>query len=154
MTAFGTIGTRTKGKAQARLGAMIGGLALLAIALLVMGCEADDDGADLVLVDGQVVTVDDAQPEAEAVAVTDGEIRAVGTTDEIDEYIGGATEVVDLDGRLTIPGFIEGHGHFTGIGDAEMQLDLLNVSSWQTIVDMVAEAAEEADDGEVIRGRG
>ena len=133
----------------------MGGIFALAVAMVFMGCEVEEDNAaDLVLTDGQVVTVDDAQPEAEAVAITGSEIVDVGTTDEMDAYIGNNTEVVDLDGRLTIPGFIEGHGHFTGIGDAELQLGLLNVSSWQAIVDMVAEAAEEADEGEVIRGRG
>ena len=61
---------------------------------------------DLVLRNGHIVTVDSTLPEAQAVAVRGYEIIAVGTDDEIDAYIGEETEVVDLNGRLAVPGFI------------------------------------------------
>ena len=73
-------------------------------------------GVVLVLLNGKVVTVDEALPEAEAVAVQGDRIVAVGSNAEIEELIGPETRVEDLDGRLAIPGFIESHGHFVSLG--------------------------------------
>jgi predicted amidohydrolase YtcJ len=112
------------------------------------------DRADLVLTNGKVVTVDPAQPEAEALAVRDGLVLAVGSSAEMEAYVGPGTRVVDLDGRLAIPGFIEGHGHYTSLGRARMILDLTGVANWDEIVDMVGEAAASAEPGAWIAGRG
>jgi predicted amidohydrolase YtcJ len=110
--------------------------------------------ADLMLRGGRVVTVAENLPEAEALAVRGYEIVAVGTDDEIAPWIGAQTEVVELAGRLAIPGFVEGHGHFLGLGDALTILDLSGAASWNEIVAQVAEAAASAAPGEWIRGRG
>lgn len=110
--------------------------------------------ADLVLRGGRVVTVDSAMPEAEAIAIRADTIIAVGTNDDIASYIGDATEVIELDGVMAMPGFIESHAHFLGIGDAKMQLDLMNVNNWDEIVAMVAAATRDAGPDELIRGRG
>ena len=59
-----------------------------------------------------------------------------------------------LQGKLAIPGFIEGHGHFTGVGEAELNLKLMPTTSWDQIVSMVADAAKTAKPGEWIIGRG
>jgi predicted amidohydrolase YtcJ len=122
-----------------------------------LGCAADDaaeDTADLVLRNGRIVTVDDDLPEAEAIALAGREILAVGTTADISAFIGDATEVIELDGRLVLPGFIEGHGHFLGVGEMQLQLNLRDVANWREIVAMVEEAAVQAEEGEVIMGRG
>src|SRR5260370_40007999 len=63
--------------------------------------------ADLVLRNGKVVTMDSAKPAAQAVAVTRGRIEAVGTNPGNGKYIGPATHVTRLSGKLTIPGFLE-----------------------------------------------
>jgi predicted amidohydrolase YtcJ len=117
-------------------------------------CGAAPEPADLVLRHGKVVTMDRERPEAAAVAVKGDRIVAVGTDDEIAGYVGPATEVMELDGRLAIPGFIEGHGHFTGLGDSLMVLRLVDTKSWDEIVAMVGAAARDAPAGEWIRGRG
>jgi predicted amidohydrolase YtcJ len=127
--------------------AIVGALALAA-------CGGPTDAADLVLTNGKVVTVDDMLPEAEAVAVTGDRIVAVGTSDDIEAFIGDDTEVVDLAGRLVVPGFIEGHGHYVGLGQAQTILDLTAAESWQDIVDAVAGAVAEAEPGTWIEGRG
>jgi predicted amidohydrolase YtcJ len=119
---------------------------------LVSGCELGT--ADLVLTNGVVVTVDEAVPDGQAIAVAGDRIVAVGSDEEIAAYIGPATEVIDLEGQLAIPGFIESHGHFLGVGAAQMQLNLMNVANWDEIVAMVAEAVAEAEPGVLIRGRG
>lgn len=110
--------------------------------------------ADLVLRNGKVVTVDSAQPEAQAIAINGYTIAAVGSNRQIGRYVGPNTEVIDLQGMLAIPGFIEGHGHFMGLGRAKMILDLTTATSWDDIVAMVGRAARAARPGEWIQGRG
>ncbi|MQA89510.1 MAG: amidohydrolase family protein [Gemmatimonas sp.] len=114
----------------------------------------DSDAADLVLIDGKVVTMDPALPEAEAVAISGDLIVAVGSSEEIREYVGPETRTIELDGRLVTPGFIEGHGHFMSLGESKLVLDLTTATSWEEIVAMVADAAAEAAPGEWILGRG
>ena len=126
----------------------------LLLAILIVACEPPAEYADLVLTGGKVVTVDDASPEAEALAVTGYTITAVGTNEDIAHYVGPATRVIELDGRLAIPGFIEGHGHYIGLGRAKMILDLTTATSWDDIVQMVGEAASQAEPGEWVTGRG
>ena len=110
--------------------------------------------ADLVLTNGQVVTVDEKLPEAQALAVRGGKIEAVGSVKEINRYIGSATQVIDLGGKLAIPGLIDSHGHFMGLGSSKLILDLTKARNWDDIVAMVGEAAKAARPGEWIRGRG
>ncbi|MFN8061173.1 MAG: amidohydrolase [Vicinamibacterales bacterium] len=110
--------------------------------------------ATLVLDNGKIVTVDDAKPEAQAVAVRGATIVAVGTNEEIKAYIGPATQVVDLQGHLAVPGLIEGHGHFTGVGQAATQLKLAEANTWDDIVSMVADAVPTVKPGEWVLGRG
>ena len=110
--------------------------------------------ADLVLTNGKVVTVDEKVPEARAIAVRSGKIIAVGTERDIKRYIGGSTQVIDLKGALAIPGIIDSHGHFTGLGASKMILDLTKARSWDEIAAMVGEAAKSAKPGEWIQGRG
>ncbi len=110
--------------------------------------------ATLVLTNGRVVTLETAPAEAEAIAVQGDRIAAVGTSAEIKRYVGPATEVIDLKGQLAIPGFIESHGHFTGVGLAQLNLDLTKARMWDQIVLMVGEAAKKAKPGQWIYGRG
>ena len=137
-------------------------IAVLALLLAACGTSAPPsiglapaaEPADLVLMNGRVVTVDSAMPEAQAVAIIGDRIVAVGTNDEIRERVGPSTRVLDLGGRLAVPGFIEGHGHFMGVGEAQVNLDLTTATSWEDIVAMVEAAAAEAQPGEWILGRG
>jgi len=110
--------------------------------------------ASLVLRNAKAVTVDEGKPLAQAVAVRGDVIVAVGSDAEIQQYIGPKTQVLDLGGKLLLPGFIEGHGHFTGIGAAKMSLDLMKVKNWDEIVAMVDEAVRKSKPGEWILGRG
>jgi predicted amidohydrolase YtcJ len=127
---------------------------LTAHARVQRGGTAQMPPADLVLTNGRIVTVDDARPEAQAIAVSGDRVEALGTADEIARLVGPNTKVIDLQGQLAIPGFIESHGHFTGVGGAQLQLNLMNVDSWDKIVAMVAEAVSHAKPGQWIYGRG
>lgn len=110
--------------------------------------------ADLVLTNGNVVTVDDRQPNAAALAIKGDRILAVGSNEEIAALTGPDTEVIDLGGQTAIPGFIEGHGHYTSFGGSLMILDFRYAESFAEIVSQVAAAAETTPPGEWIIGRG
>jgi predicted amidohydrolase YtcJ len=103
---------------------------------------------------GTVVTVDTALPHAEAIAIRGFEIAAVGSDREIAAYIGPATRVIELAGRLAIPGFIDGHVHYLDLGQSKLILDLTHATTWQQIVDQVGAAAEQAKPGAWILGSG
>ena len=72
--------------------------------------------ADLIFVNGRVWTVDEAMPEAQALAVQNGRVMAVGSSAEIRALAGPSTRVVDLAGRMLMPGFIDNHVHFLSSG--------------------------------------
>ncbi len=110
--------------------------------------------ADLVLRNGKFITMESSAPQGQALAARGGKIVALGTNQQMLAYIGGATNVIDLGGRLAIPGFIEGHGHFMGLGSSKMVLNLRDAKNWDQIVAMVAAAAREAKPGTWILGRG
>ncbi|HTM32872.1 MAG TPA: amidohydrolase family protein, partial [Vicinamibacterales bacterium] len=110
--------------------------------------------ASLVLRGGTIVTVDEGQPTAQALAARGDRIVAIGTNAEIQPYVGPATQVIDLAGQTAIPGFIEGHGHFMGLGQSRMVIDLMDTTSFDQIVARVAEAAKAAKPGDWIQGRG
>lgn len=110
--------------------------------------------ADLVLLGGKIITLDETTPAAEALAVRGGRIVAVGTETDIKPFISESTQVIELEGKTAIPGFIESHGHFTSLGRAKMRLDLTKAANWDDIVEMVKEAASKAKPGEWILGRG
>jgi predicted amidohydrolase YtcJ len=115
---------------------------------------AQTRAATLVLTNGHIVTVDSARPEAQAIAVAGDRIVAVGTNAEIRRYVTASTTVIDLQGKLAVPGFIDGHGHYMGLGQSKLQLDLTKARTWDDIVAMVGEAAKKATPGEWIVGRG
>jgi len=123
-------------------------------ALALLSAAAFAQPADLVLRNGKIVTVSATQPTVQALAVRGGRITALGGDADAAKWIGPATQVIDLHGSLAIPGFIEGHGHFTGIGEFRLGLDLREARTWDDIVAQVARAARQAKPGEWIIGRG
>jgi predicted amidohydrolase YtcJ len=126
----------------------------VALAVLVSACASRVPPADMVLRHGAIVTMDSTHPNAEALAITAGRITAVGSDADMQRYVGPNTKVIDLGGHLAIPGFIESHGHFSGLGMALTELDLMGVPSWQDIAAMVGNAARTAKPGAWIRGHG
>ena len=123
--------------------------------MFVISCREERiEPADLVLLNGKVVTLNPENPQGEAMAVSGGVILAVGTTEQIQGLVGTKTKVIDLQGRLATPGFIESHAHLEGIGEAHLSLDLSRAHSWEEIVELVRERASGARPGEWIFGRG
>src|SRR5688500_10269739 len=126
----------------------------LAIYFFSVRMQAQQPPPDLILVNGRIVTVDERRPEAQAMAVRGDTIAALGTTEEMRKLAGPNTKVIDLQGQLAVPGFIEGHGHFTGLGEGLMNLNLMPMKSWQEIVAAVEREAKAAKPGQWIVGRG
>lgn len=110
--------------------------------------------ADLVLVNGTVYTLDDSRPKAQAVAVIGNRIAVVGVDTDVEPFIGPDTRVIDLEGQTLVPGLKESHGHLMGIGVAKMTVDLVGISGYDELIERVVAAAEGAEEGEWITGRG
>ena len=128
---------------------------LALLAAMTTACQPSVEPADLVIVGGKVVTVDETLPQAEALAAKDGRILAVGSREQIEAHVGPETEVIELPAEaVAVPGLIEGHGHFLGVGAARMQLDLRDTQRWADVVAMVEEAVAGAEPGAWITGRG
>jgi predicted amidohydrolase YtcJ len=111
------------------------------LVLLLASCAMAQPGADLILVNGRVWTVDGARPAAQAVAVTGGSIRAVGSDAEIRKLAGPSTTVVDLNGRLLLPGFIDSHAHFMSGGFQLQSVDLRTATTMRQFAGIIAERA-------------
>ena len=93
--------------------------------------------ADLLFVNGAVYTVDAARRWAEAVAVRDGRIFALGTTDDLAELRGSSTEVVDLGGRMLVPGFQDAHVHPINAGLEQLRCDLSQDHGLEAYIDRI-----------------
>lgn len=91
---------------------------------------------------------------AQAMAVSEGKIAAIGNTDEVIKWKSAQTQVVDLDGRFVMPGFNDAHLHLGGGGKSKLELDLVGVRSLEEMKRRIADRANAASPGEWILGRG
>ena len=124
------------------------------VSLVAICCTEKRTEADLIIRGGKIYTVNKQQPTVDAVAIVAGKIVYAGDAKGIENFEGKNTRVIDLQGKTMTPGFIEGHGHFMGLGYNEMNLDLMNVKSYEEMVDKVRDAVAKAQPGQWILGRG
>lgn len=113
-----------------------------------------EEKASLVLRGGKIYTMNEADPVAEVIAVKGDRIIFAGDEQSVQKYIGDSTRIIDLKGLTVTPGLIEGHGHFMGLGYSELELNLLDVASYEELIERVKEAVEKAAPGQWITGRG
>ena len=121
--------------------------------LLFTACKKEEP-ADMIIYGGPIYTVDKSNEMAEAVAVKGDRIVFVGSLEEAQKMQGTETRMLDLEGKTMTPGWIEGHGHFFGMGQSKLNLDLSQIKNYDEMVAMVKEAAEQAAPGTWILGRG
>ncbi|HMQ06746.1 MAG TPA: amidohydrolase [Saprospiraceae bacterium] len=114
----------------------------------------DKNGAELIIINGKIYTVSNGYAEGDALVIRDGKIDLITDSREIEKYSGKKTEVIDAGENFIMPGFIEGHGHFSGLGYSLLNLNFINSRSWEEIVSMVEEKVKTAQPGEWIIGRG
>jgi len=110
--------------------------------------------ADLVLRNGNIHTVNDRQPKAEAVAVKGDRIVFVGSSSDVQKYIGKNTRVIDLKGETVVPGMTDAHHHLEGVGFREMTLNLEGVNSLAEFLAKVKARVDQTRPGEWVTGRG
>ena len=125
----------------------------LTLLTLVVTCRVETrdltstEWADLVLRNGRIYTVDSKLPWAGAVAILDGKIAGVGTSEEISDWIGPNTEVYDLRGRMLMPGIVDMHSHpFITPWYGSMNLSLQRPDSHEAILAEAEAAADDAQD--------
>ena len=126
---------------------------LLAVAIIVLFSSCINQRVDLVVHHAQIYTVNESFAVAEAMAVQDGKIVAVGTNDEILKNY-QADSVVDAKGATVYPGFIDGHAHFLGYGQSLYAVDLMFANSWEEVLDRVKAFVASHPGNGWIRGRG
>jgi predicted amidohydrolase YtcJ len=114
----------------------------------------DQPAADLVLVGGAVMTVDPEMPRAEALAVRDGRIVAVGRDRDILPWIGSGTRVINLNGRSVTPGLTDAHAHLYGLGSSMDNVSLRGATSEEEAAQRAAAAATSLPAGDWLIGRG
>ena len=110
--------------------------------------------ADTIFTNGNVYTVNDAAPHAEAIAIKSGHIAFVGSNERAKSYTGPRTRTIDLKGKTVVPGLTDSHYHILGVGERLTQLDLASATSREAFLDKVKEQAENAAPAKWITGRG
>lgn len=112
--------------------------------------------ADVVYLNGEVITVNALNDVTEAVAVKGNEIVAVGFNEEIETFIGGNTEVIDLNGKSLLPGFIDAHLHLTIYGTNLLGVSCAapHIRSLHDLFEDIKKRADETEKGTWIRAWG
>jgi predicted amidohydrolase YtcJ len=110
--------------------------------------------ADLALTSGKVLTMNQSQPYAEAVAIKNDRITKVGTNEEIKRWLGKNTKIIDLKGKTVVPGFIDTHIHVADFGRLLMWIDLSEVDSIKEMQGRLSRHVEKAPKGKWLLGRG
>jgi predicted amidohydrolase YtcJ len=154
--------------------ALTGGLIVSLVIAFSGACRYNPEpGADLLLVNGKVYTLDwgepspdgtiaadaphdDAgwQPDAEAVAITEGHIVFVGSAASAETHRGSTTRVIDVGGAVILPGFVDSHAHIQELGREKVQANLVGVTTEEEAIERVASYAADVSPGEWIIGWG
>lgn len=121
--------------------------------ILLVGCKSVQY-ADLIIENAIFWTADSTLVQVESIACQDGIITQVGSKAEISKLKSSETHVIDAGGNFVMPGLIEGHGHFSGLGYSLIDLNFLHAKSWEEIINQVKAAAKKSKPGEWIIGRG
>lgn len=112
------------------------------------------EDVDLIFVNGNVYTVNERQPHAEAIAVKKDRIAFVGSTEDAKKLASDKTRIVDLRGRTVVPGMTDSHCHIFGIGEREMNLNLEGTNSREDFLAKVKGRVAQTERGKWIIGRG
>jgi predicted amidohydrolase YtcJ len=119
-----------------------------------ISCQSNSISADLVLINGQIRPVTGEKVIHNALAITGDRIVFSGSQRDIQNYISDKTQILDLNGKTAIPGFIDSHAHFMNLGYYKIQLMLRNRNQWSDVLDMVRDAVDKTPAGVWIQGRG
>ncbi|HEY0322245.1 MAG TPA: amidohydrolase [Pyrinomonadaceae bacterium] len=124
------------------------------LALGLVSSESRQAPADLVLKNGNIYTVSERQPRAEAVAIRGDRIIFAGSNADVKKYEGKATRIIDLGGKTVVPGMTDAHYHLLGVGQREVTLNLEGTRSLEDFLARVRERVSQAQPGAWVTGRG
>src|SRR6266481_2247972 len=128
--------------------------AAAAILLFMSGITADAETAERIFLHGNIYTVNDKQPSAQAIAVKGGRIIFVGSNADAEKFRADKTHIVDLAGKTVTPGFTDSHCHIFGIGEREMTLNLEGTNTREDFLAKVKERVVQTERNKWITGRG
>lgn len=127
------------------------------VLILLFGTSCNNkpvEPADLIIKGGTIYTVNENNPTVEAVVVSGNKIIFVGKEIKALDFKGKNTKIIDLGTKVMIPGFIDSHGHFSGMGRSKLILDLTKTESFEDLLTVVEDAVKKAKPDEWIVGRG
>ncbi len=127
---------------------------LLFSCLCLAGCGEEKNFLDSIYTNAEIYPVVEKKVAYDAIGVKDGKISMLGTTEDLLLHKGENTLVHDMNGQFLMAGFIEGHGHYSGLGKSLQNLNFLADTSWQQITAKVDAKISETEPGEWIYGRG
>jgi len=128
---------------------------LASLILLVSNCRVRGaQDVDLILAEGNIYTVNEKQPHAEAIAVKGDRITFVGSNEDAEKLKGDKTRVIDLHGHSVVPGLTDSHCHIFGIGEREMNLNLEGTNTLQDFLAKVKARVAQTPRRKWITGRG
>jgi predicted amidohydrolase YtcJ len=128
--------------------------AAAAILLFMSGITAGAETAERIFLHGNIYTVNDKQPSAQAIAVKGGRIIFVGSNADAEKFRADKTHIVDLAGKTVTPGFTDSHCHIFGIGEREMTLNLEGTNTREDFLARVKERVAQTERNKWITGRG
>jgi predicted amidohydrolase YtcJ len=130
-------------------------LILSPVLFISAGCSSErPPAADTVIINARIYTVNTAKPWAEAIAIRDGRILAVGSTKDISRHKGKETKVIDAGGRLVLPGIADSHVHFVSGSSNLAMVDLAGTKSVEEIQDRIRTYVQSDPQVGWIQGRG
>ncbi len=121
--------------------------------VFLLQCKVEEK-ADSIFYNGQIYTANLSDAVVQAIAVKNNRILAVGTDQEVFKFKSSETQLTDLAGQFVMPGLIEGHGHFLGLGKSALELNLIQTKNWKEIIQNVADRLKAVPAGEWVEGRG
>ncbi|HEY8649501.1 MAG TPA: amidohydrolase family protein, partial [Chthoniobacterales bacterium] len=129
---------------------------LLTLLFLANSAVADgrSDPAATIFINGNIYTVSERQPHAEAIAVKGDRIVFVGANADVQKFRDDRTRVVDLAGKTVVPGLTDSHCHIFGIGERELRLNLEGTNTREDFIAKVKERVAQTEPGKWITGRG
>src|SRR5262249_48670027 len=128
--------------------------AVAAILLLMGSIASAAETADTIFINGNVYTVNEKQPHAEAIAVKGDRIVFVGSNADAQKLRSDKTRLIDLTGKTVTPGFTDSHCHIFGIGEREMTFNLEGTNTLEDFLEKVKERVTKTEPGKWITGRG
>ena len=120
------------------------------IAISIWSCSSQKESADLIVKNATIWTANPNQPSASAMAIREGKILAI--SDDVDEYLGTDTEVIDAEGYFITPGFIDTHVHFITGGQNLSSVQLRDAATKEEFISRIGEFAKTQEPGTWIIG--